>query len=341
MKYMPAHMVSSHDARYAYAAGRIRALEIRLLGRQRLERMAEAGDLDEALRLLSDTVYAANLEEVEEGGYERFIRTEERELLELIDSLSLDKDVSDVLRMRYDFHNLKVALRAQVSGRDLGDLFVDLGTYDPEVIAAAVKAESLDLLPEDLTEAAGAAAQAYERTQDPAAIDMAVDRAMFEVFLGRVRKYGSIYAEAIVKTWIDLANIRTFMRARYLDFESRILGGLLIGGGTIRPSDFTETFQLPLEEVLQRFEFSPYRSLIEIGGSSLERADSFAAFEREIDSHLVRFLRLSRYFTFGLEIVLAYALLKENEIKTLGLILAAKTSGMPVESIKERIPDAE
>ena len=62
--------------------------------------------------------------------------------------------------------------------------------------------------------------------------------------------------------------------------------------------------------------------------------------EREIDSHVVSFLKLSKYFTFGFEIVMTYALMKKSEIKTLRLILAAKEKDMAAEAIKERIPDA-
>jgi V/A-type H+-transporting ATPase subunit C len=341
MKYLHAHTVSSHDKRYAYATGRVRALEMRLLGKQRLERMAEARDLDEALRLLSDTEYAIHFDEIEDTGYRGCLKNEERRILDLVDGLTLDPDVSDILRLKYDFHNLKVALREQFAGRDLGHLYMDLARYEPAALGAALKAESVDLLPEPLIGAATEALAAYSRSQDPAEVDLAVDNAMFGVFLERARASGALYIEAIVRTWIDLADIRTFMRARYLELESRALPDMLIAGGFIKPADLLETFTSPLDEVLQRFEFSPYKAILEIGGAGLERQDSFAPLEREMDNYVISFLRLSRYFTFGLEVVLAYALLKENEIKMLRLVLAAKERNMPPDAIKERIADVE
>jgi V/A-type H+-transporting ATPase subunit C len=341
MKYLHAHTVSSHDQRYAYATGRVRALEMRLLGKQRLERMAEARDLGEALRLLSDTEYSVHFDEIEDIGYQGCLKNEERRILGLVDGLTLDPDVSDILRLKYDFHNLKVAMREHLSGRDLGALYVDLARYEPGMLRAALKADSVDLVPEPLVDAAENALEAYSKSQDPAEVDLAVDKAMFALFLERARTSGAVYIEAIVRTWIDLADIRTFMRARYLEMESRVLPGMLIPGGFIRLSDLTETFTLPLDEVLQRFEFSPYRQILDIGGAGLERQDSFAPLEREMDNYLISFLQLSRYFTFGLEVVLAYALLKENEVKMLRLILAAKERSMPPVAIKERIADVE
>jgi V/A-type H+-transporting ATPase subunit C len=339
MTYLHAHSASSHDERYAYASGRIRALEMTLLGKQRLERLAEAGDVDEVLRLLSDTVYAAHMDELEDSGYEAFLHNEEARLLDLVDSLSLDREVSDIFRLKYDFHNLKVALREKVSGRELGDLYVDLGRYDREEIDGPVKSDNFGRLPGPLAQAAGEAFGLYAKTQDPADADVIVDKAMFRHFLGVARAYGAPYIETIVRTWIDLANVRTFLRARYLGFESRILPGLLFEGGLARLRDFAETFSLGLDEIVQRFEFSPYRRAIEIGGAGLEKEGSSVPLEREIENCLVSLFGISRYFTFGLEVVLVYELVKQSEIRMLRLIFAGKEKGMPAEAIKERIPD--
>jgi V/A-type H+-transporting ATPase subunit C len=172
-------------------------------------------------------------------------------------------------------------------------------------------------------------------------MDIAIDRFMFAHFLDVAASYGAVYVNAIVRTWIDLANIRTFMRARFLGMESRSLQGMLFEGGFTNLEDFTQTFALPLEEVLPRFAFSPYKRIIEVGGTTLEAQKSFVSLEREIDSYLVSFLRLARYFTFGLEIVLAYALVRQNEIRAMRVILAAKDKGLTGDVIKERIPDAE
>lgn len=46
---------------YGFAVGRIRVLETKLLDRGRLERMAEAADLPEALGVLGETEYAPHV----------------------------------------------------------------------------------------------------------------------------------------------------------------------------------------------------------------------------------------------------------------------------------------
>jgi V/A-type H+-transporting ATPase subunit C len=340
MRYLHAHSISSHDVRYAFASGRIRALEMKIIGRQRMERLAEARDMEDVMRLLSDTVYGEHLEEIEELGYETFLRHEEARVLALVDSLSHDEALSDVLRLEYDFNNLKVALRESFSGRDFSDLNTDLGKYPAGEIKEALAGEALGRIPAPLDEAAHRGSAAWDETSDPAEMDAAVDGVMFAHFLKVAGEHGVPYLEALMRVRIDLANIRTFLRARYIGLEPRGFERLLYPGGWVKTETLTETFQMPVEEVLSRFVFSPYRPVIEKGWQALERDNSFVPLEKEIDSYVISFLRLSKYFTFGFEIVMAYALLKKSEIKTLRLILAAKEKEMAPEAIKERIPDA-
>jgi len=339
MRILHAHSASSNDVRYAYASGRIRAIETTLLGRQRLERLAEAADTDEVIRLLSDTSYAVHLDEVESGGYEAFLANEEGRMLDLVDYLSHDQGVSDLLRLNYDFHNLKVALREKISGRDLADLYMEFGRYAGTDVASRVKDDHLERLPGPLGPVARRALETYESTRDPGEADVVVDRGMFTHFLKSADAFGAKYIETIVKTWIDLANIRVFMRARYLEFESRSLKGLLTKGGTVPLSYYTETFSLGLDEITQRFDSTPYRRIVELGGAGLEKQESSVPLEREIENNLVSLFKISRYFTFGLELVLVYALTRQSEIRVLRLIFGGKEQGMAHEAIKERIPD--
>jgi len=340
MRYLHAHSISSHDARYAFASGRVRALELKLIGKQRMERLAEAKDVEECMRLLADTAYGEHLEEIEEVGYEAFLRNEEARVLRLVDSLSMDELLSDVLRLEYDFNNLKVLLRESFAGRDLSLLYMDLGKYPVLEIKQLIEGETPERIPAPLNEAAARGIAAWAETSDPAEVDTAVDGVMFAHFLKVAGDHNVPYLRTLMQVKIDLANMRTFLRARNIELEPRVLERLLYPGGSVNLDALTATFQLPIEEVLARFQFSPYRPLIEKGWAALSASGSFVPLEREIDNHIVSFLKLSKYFTFGFEIVMAYALMKKSEIKTLRLILAAKEKDMPAESIKERIPDA-
>ena len=244
-----------------------------------------------------------------------------------------------MLRLEYDFNNLKVLLRETFSGRDLSGLYMDLGKYPAAEIKELIVSERPERIPMPLKEAFEKGTAAWNETSDPAELDTAIDAVMFAHFLRMAEEHRIPYLETLMRVRIDLANIRTFLRAKYIEIEPRDLERLLYPGGGVKLEIFTGAFQLPIEEVLSRFQFSPYRPVIEKGWYALDKENSFVPLEREIDSYVISFLRLSKYFTFGFEIVMTYALIKKSEIKTLRLILAAKEKEMPAEAIKERIPD--
>ena len=102
------------DTRYAYAVGVIRVLETRLLNGADLRRMLETDSPQATLETLSDTEYEASLSKVEsEWDFETALREEMERIYKLIDKLTQDKELTDIFRIKWDFHNLKVLLKSK------------------------------------------------------------------------------------------------------------------------------------------------------------------------------------------------------------------------------------
>jgi V/A-type H+-transporting ATPase subunit C len=112
------------DTRYAYAVGRVRALETKLFTRADFSRLLEAADFPQALRLLAELGYPVS-EETRE--YEPVLEAEQRAALILLDNLSEDDGLVEIFRRRYDYHNLKVLLKGKHSGQELKQATMDLG----------------------------------------------------------------------------------------------------------------------------------------------------------------------------------------------------------------------
>ena len=94
------------SSQYAYATGRIRALENHLIGTARLGRYLEARSAEDIGRLLTEDGYPAAADP--ENSLNRELET----TYGLIRSLSPDPDMIDALLLAHDFHNLKVMLKA-------------------------------------------------------------------------------------------------------------------------------------------------------------------------------------------------------------------------------------
>ncbi|MGI6145867.1 MAG: V-type ATPase subunit [Bacillota bacterium] len=109
------------DGRFAYAVGRIRALENRMIDQARFSRMIDAETHEELMRVLGETEFGGD-RDVRPGAsaYEDLINAELLRVHELVASMSPDPALTGVFRARHDFHNMKALLKAALAARDRG-----------------------------------------------------------------------------------------------------------------------------------------------------------------------------------------------------------------------------
>ena len=86
-----------------------------------------------------------------------------------------------------------------------------------------------------------------------------------------------------------------------------------------------------IEEVTAYLAETEYKEASEILKSSASE------FERWCDNALIRRLRSQKYEYFGVGPLAAYYLAKENELKSVRIILSGKKTGMTAESLRERV----
>ena len=71
------------------------------------------------------------------------------------------------------------------------------------------------------------------------------------------------------------------------------------------------------------------------GAQALE--ESASAFERWCDNRMIETMKPQKYQTFSVGPLAAYIIARENEIKTVRIILTGKQNDFPEEAIRERI----
>jgi V/A-type H+-transporting ATPase subunit C len=325
------------DTRYIYAVGRIRALERRLLTRADFGRLLDAPNLDGALRLLAEMGYP-----VPEGAsaYEPVLTAENQAALELLETLTEDRALVEIFRSRYDFHNLKVLLKAERSGQDLDQAIVDLGTVPVEELREAVYAGEPDRLPEPLAEAMRAAQARYEEGGNPGDLDAAVENVQYAELSGMIEEMNNRFLSAWLALDVDLLNIRSFLRFRWLQEDIKTFPEILLPGGSLGWDFFRPIREEALEALAQAFGRTPYGRVVSDGIGQLQSRRSFAPLERGCDDLMIELLRTSSQTSFGVEPLAAYLLLKEFEIRSVRSVLVGKLNGLPREKIKERLPGA-
>ena len=141
---------------YIYAVSRLRGMENHILDPAFFSRLIDSAGIDEALKALGETSYSQWL-----TGSAKFDKAIDAELLATCDELEKfvpDKELIDLFRLPYDFHNVKVLLKGlfKVRGGDMDgrryDLLSKMGTIDTEELTNAIETEEYGFLPYGLTD---------------------------------------------------------------------------------------------------------------------------------------------------------------------------------------------
>jgi len=326
----------SGKVKYAYGVGRVRALEGRMLTKGDFAKLLEAKDGQEALRHLGETDYSQAVLGVEgKGSYELALKLKLSELLSLIDELSLDPEVTDTLRAKYDFHNLKILLKAKLGERDLTSLLLPWGREDLNALKEAVYAEEYGGLPPVLGRAIQEVTSIWEESKEPELIDLTMDRHLFSHLLAVFKLAKLDFLLGWAQREIDLLNLRVFARLKLSEVETSELRGALIGGGGLEPEFYIGMLAEPWETIPSRFANTPYRQVVEGG---LDLGEGLAPLERACRDYIISYLKRARLTPFGLEPIYAFFLVKEEELRSVRAVLLGKENGLAPQLIRERLP---
>jgi V/A-type H+-transporting ATPase subunit C len=175
---------------------------------------------------------------------------------------------------------------------------------------------------------------AYYRNKDIRQIDSAIDSAQAEYNLKQAHRLNSIFLLALFRIQIDLTNIRTMLRLKFTESEQR---NVFLKGGFIELDRLERGAEIGYEALAPLFFATPYYHLVEAGAAYLNSEKSFLRVEQQCEEHLTGFLKSTAQITAGLQPVIAYLLLKENEIRTVRLILTAKKNNLDTKLILDRI----
>lgn len=338
MRYLPE--LFSDDTRYAFAVGKIKVLETRLLSRAELQRMMEAPSAQEALSVLMDSPYEEFLSTIESPlQFEEALNAELERTYRMIDDLSQDKELTDIFRVRWDYHNLKVLLKAFYMGSKPEEVaLVPLGLVEINLIEAAIgEEERVSLLPDYLAETLMEAQSEYEESQDPQMIDVTVERRAYEDMLKRAEGYPNEFLAGYLRANIDLLNIRNLVRLKFLEGSARLLEKVLVEGGLIPKSRYFRMLDESIAEIPSLLGGTPYSDVIGPGVQDLVETGSLTTFEKLMDEYLIDYIKPAKYVAFGIEPLIAYLIAKEHEVKLIRIIMIGKINQLSMDLIGERL----
>lgn len=330
--------VGEDDWRYAFATARVRALETQMLSDADLADMVNAPDFESAAALLDSTEYALTEGAKTVEDMEEMLRKRRSELRKLFADLMVDEALAEAVRARDDFANMRLAVRRTVTDKPIGKDYSDDGNVPAERFEEIFEQESYAALPEHMQEAVEAAVLAYYENKDIRQIDHAIDRVHTAYRLRLAERLKSVFLLEYFRMLIDLSNIRTMLRLKFRESEER---DVFLEGGYVETALLKHCLDVGYEMMGAMFAATPYGRVVEEGVAYLQANGSFSKLEQGCDEHVLGYLKSTNVITAGPQPVMAYLLMKENEIRTVRLILTAKKNQLDTSLISARVREYE
>ncbi len=317
--------------RYGFAVGKVRVLATRLFDRLALERLIDAPSYHEQRRILSETPYGRFLEhartaaEVDEA-LDRALDS----VYAFLDEAGLPEAVQRFFRVRFDYTNLKAALKAEALGVSVDDLLVDHGMVPREVFAGP-----LDKLPQpycQLAEQLEASAPEEPHDTDLMAIDIAVDKAFHADLHDIADATKSGFLKQLAVRLSDLANLKTIVRARNAEVSASRLAEMVVGGGSMDVQDFVALYKLPLAEMLAALD-----RRLSLKGMPLTSAEGMGDLDVIVDNAVIETIKRAKRAEPGPEDVIAYVRARESEVQVLRVALLGKMAGLDSATLHRRM----
>ena len=331
------------DTRYTYAVGRIKALEARLISPGDMERLLDEETplrSGESLRALgefpdySESIAAADVAQASRlQVLENVLEEQLRLAYNLLSQLSLGSNVIKILRLRYDFHNLKTLLKARLLGLEPEGLS-RVGFLSPEQMNRVLDEKTFEgdvdpFVGETILLASGRVTEGVALDT----IEAIVDGCYYET-LARVLGVNLFLKEYARKT-IDLINLRTFWRLQVMGWTEEKLAESLLPGGSIEEAFFTANFGTPMADMAPKVRDDSYRRLLKDALHAFQAKNDLSVLDKLMDDYLIEFLRKAKSYCFGLEPLVGYIAAKENEVTRLRTILYGKERSLPMETVRE------
>ena len=314
---------------YVYAVARIRSAELRLLTSSVLESLLAAKSYDECLRLLSDHGWDID----DSMSLSTILKNERDKTWKLISELVSDPHVFDVFLYANDYHNLKAAVKSAAEQIDRDDIYLakDQCSIDPEIIRKALGQREFSTLPSDMQKVAAEALDTLLHTGDGGLCDIIIDKAALTKIYESGKKSGNEILELYGELTVAAADIKTAIRACIIGKDISFLEKALAPCDSLNVDRLAKAATESLDAIYEYLSHTAYLDAVP------EIKKSPSAFERWCDNLIIAKIRPQRHNPFSIGPLAAYILARENEIKSVRIILSGKVNNLSDDSLRERV----
>lgn len=325
------------DLEYLTLSARIHAMENRLLNQERMDRMIEARELEDAAKVLTECGYG-EMSELTNDGLERMLTQAQADLFHDLGGSVTDRSLMDVFQCRYDYHNAKALVKSEaldMPAERVEPLLLPGGRYDAHRLLEDFQREDLRACSEFFRRGVSHAREILGSTGDPQMADFILDRTYYEELTDLAQRSGSAFLQGYVALSIDAANLRSAVRASRLDKGMEFLNQVLLPGGNVPLRTIASARGDELGGVFRTGSLAQAAAL----GAALSAPGSGALteFERLCDDAIMDYLGGGRRIAFGEQPIIGYLYAREAEMTAIRIIMTGRMAGLDGDTIRQRL----
>ena len=317
---------------------RTKVIETRLLSQDKINRMIESNDVEEALRLLNESEYSDSFKGVlVSADYEKILSNELIRIYDLMRDVSADPVVVDLLALKYDYHNMKVMVKEKIYKKDLSDLYISVSVLAPDFMKEAYTTQDFRQISKEFKTAIDAVEEDFKESSDPQRIDFIFDEYYFKHLYNMAERTKIDLFINYVQDMIDFTNVASLIRLKKQNKDIEFCKDVILENGNIKKDDILAAFNDSIDDMMDRFKDSKISNSLIKGLDSYKETSSLSILEKYKDDYLMDLNKASKYINIGPEPIFSYIVAKETEIKTLRIILVAKLNNLSPDVIRERV----
>lgn len=194
-----------------------------------------------------------------------------------------------------------------------------------------IREKDFGRLPANMSQAAAQAYDTLLHTGDGQLCDILIDRAALDA----IYRAGLEAEDEIIRDYagsvVAVADIKIAVRAQKTAKTMEFMKQAMAECGSISVEQLAKAALAGPEAIRD------YLLGTEYAGGAEALAQSMSAFERWCDNRIIQTISPQKYKAFTIGPVVAYVLARQNEIKTVRIILSGKRSGLGDDAIRERV----
>lgn len=327
----------SRKTRYAYAVGRIRGLEKKLLNKQQLERLIEAETVTEFVNELNETTYKRYIQVLNrKTEFENLLTEILRDFMEELGKLIQDPGISYALALPYDVHNLKLILKKYLAGEKFDQRnYIELGNYSTETLELLLKDKKLDEYPEHFRIPVEFVIEDFANSENIGIVDTVIDKILYQEWMRLGSQLGLEYLVNLARLSIDMANFGILLRIKGFNRNTGLLRTALIENGFFPLDYLIDLAEEDFEVIWKALGEDPYKKPFAGIPDNLSVIEKIEQFETNSRAFILEYCHLADFISFGVEPLIALYMKKNEEIRILRTIFLARKNNFTKDQIKK------